>query len=654
MYETVKDLVVAIRKREFTPELFERVKAELAKKDIFRTIRKSVDESIYKEFDKEYCLYFRPQDASLLAEEPETEKKEDKGPKKKKEKVNSSYTNANIRYLVFGAGNDQYSEWVTPLHVNGFWEIYNNTLIRCTFKRDKEGKESEEREAILPQFLLPIERLLDIKTGRISVRLKYSINIGSSEIVWHERIFEKGTLSSNQKIIELSNYGIEVNSNNAKAVASFLSDVETTNIDRIPMKQVTASFGWIGENCKTFVPFAESPSFYALGDEEQKIFKAVEEHGNREAWLQAVRQAAGNKITRIFISAAASSLLIQPLGLLPYVVHIWGKSGTAKTVAMMVCASLFGKPENGSMIVSLNSTQNALLERAALLNCFPMLGDEYQTTEASQFRGNSDSLIYQFTEGVNRGRLRQDGTAQQGKTWHNCLLTTGEQPLIRQDSKQGSRNRTIELKAGTSLIQDGHTTAETVRKNYGFGSRPFIEYTIANIEGIKEHYFAQKQALDNSGITEKQSVAAACIITADWILEEISIYVKEPKGTAIVETLLNFLRREKDIDIAKDAYESTMNWITSNFSSFYLDPNSNKKTFGAIQQNGYALVYTDTLRNFFTSELHIDFEAVKTEWAERGWLAKTSQDRYIHSTKVHGGKATVFKIKYEQGASKEC
>ena len=224
MYETVKDLVEAIRKREFTPELFERVKAENSKRDIFGTIKKSVDEAVYKDFDDQYSLYFRPQDAALLTEKSDTKNKAKKKPEKKKQEVQNPGTNFNItnmRPLVFDDGEElkKYRYWFTPL-LKGFWEIFNNTLTWHTLKRDKDGNEREEQEIILSQFLLPIERLVDIKTGRVSVRLKYSVNVGNSEIVWHERIFEKGTLSSNQKIIELSNYGIGVNSNNAKAVAS--------------------------------------------------------------------------------------------------------------------------------------------------------------------------------------------------------------------------------------------------------------------------------------------------------------------------------------------------------------------------------------------------------------------------------------------------
>ena len=107
------------------------------------------------------------------------------------------------------------------------------------------------------------------------------------------------------------------------------------------------------------------------------------------------------------------------------------------------------------------------------------------------------------------------------------------------------------------------------------------------------------------------------------------------------------------IDIAKDTYDSTVNWITSNYVYFSLEPNVNKKTLGEFR-DGYALIYTDNLRKFFTTELHIDFNSIKKEWADRGWLVKNSQGRYMLSTTVHGGQALVYKVKYEQGPAEAC
>lgn len=59
------------------------------------------------------------------------------------------------------------------------------------------------------------------------------------------------------------------------------------------------------------------------------------------------------------MAASFASVLLEPLGCLSFVFHLWGGSGTGKTVGMMVAASVWGNPAEGALTRTLNSTPNA-------------------------------------------------------------------------------------------------------------------------------------------------------------------------------------------------------------------------------------------------------------------------------------------------------
>ena len=71
-------------------------------------------------------------------------------------------------------------------------------------------------------------------------------------------------------------------------------------------------------------------------------------------------------------------------------------------------------------------------------------------------QGNFDQLIYQITEGVDRGRARAYGGVEDTKTWKNSFIFTGEEPITKVNSGGGSKNRVIEIAIDGLLIEDGH------------------------------------------------------------------------------------------------------------------------------------------------------------------------------------------------------
>ena len=82
---------------------------------------------------------------------------------------------------------------------------------------------------------------------------------------------------------------------------------------------------------------------------------------------------------KIILAASFASVLLEPLGCLPFFVHLWGvDSGTGKTVALMVAASVWGDPAIGNYVKTFDGTVVGLEKTAAFLNELPLCLDELQ------------------------------------------------------------------------------------------------------------------------------------------------------------------------------------------------------------------------------------------------------------------------------------
>lgn len=98
-------------------------------------------------------------------------------------------------------------------------------------------------------------------------------------------------------------------------------------------------------------------------------------------------------------------------------------------------------------------TNNAMARTAAFLHHLPFAADELQQVE--QQWTDTNALIMQLTEGMDRSRAKARGGIEALTTWRNTFLFTGEQPITNQRSGDGVRNRVLEVEATGKLFDDG-------------------------------------------------------------------------------------------------------------------------------------------------------------------------------------------------------
>lgn len=431
----------------------------------------------------------------------------------------------------------------------------------------------------------PVQRLVNIDTDIEKLTIWYKRGKMVRSIV-----VEKSVLASPQSIIKLADRGIAVNSENAKSLIKYLSDLEAMNYSAIPEKRSVSRLGWIPKY--GFSPYVADLEFD--GDSQYRTaFESVKQHGDYKEWASVAQGARkGSQTARIVIAASFASALVEICGCLPFFVHLWSSdSGTGKTVALMVAASVWASPVIGAYIQTFNSTVVGREKMAAFCNSLPLCIDELQLGKDN--RGKQQFDVYALAEGVGRTRGTKTGGVEKTSTWRNCILTTGETPITASGAGAGALNRVvdIECKSGEAVIQNGNKTVETIKKHYGHAGKRFVAAIHEHGEDyVREVYQENYAELMTGDTTEKQAMAAALILTADYLADEWIFRSDEllewsmdqtPIGILDASDMRQFLLTKAQVNVNERAYEYLCDWIAANRNRFSADTVG--EIYGAVE-----------------------------------------------------------------------
>lgn len=519
--------------------------------------------------------------------------------------------------------------------VCGEWTA--NDLGVRTIRYDKNAMPVPYQACSHP--ILPVEILKNVDTAQERITLAYFKSAS-----WQQITVDRSVCANANKIVDtLSQFGIEVTSDNAKNMVRYISDCVGLNPATLNPKKAINRLGWVGNS---FTPYAEDIRYEGDMDYEV-VFRNVRQEGSFEAWKALCVPLRANLPLRMMMAASFASVLLEPLRVLPFVLHVWGTTGTCKTVALMVAMSIWGNPKMGGLVKTMNMTKNAIMRNAAFLCSIPFAGDELQTIK-DKWSGNFDQLIYQITEGVDRGRARAYGGVEDTKTWKNSFIFTGEEPITKVNSGGGSKNRTIEIAIDGPLVDDGHYVSSVVQENYGFAGRRFVEYLQGQeTETIIARYREIFDELCKLDTTDKQAMAMACLLLADEIA--VKLFFMDEEALQI-DQVKQYLQSAYEVDVAERAYQSVLNWAAKNPVRFE-DPKApdspNKgEVWGKIDEN-LLVLNRDVLLEFLNKN-GFDYTAVSKKWAERGYLVRNSQGKMVHQTRVYGIKSSYIKFKLPQ------
>lgn len=520
-------------------------------------------------------------------------------------------------------GTDEFSG-KTSFGLDG-WESLN-----CgAWIADKKGvrkKGAKVKASLSP--IQPIEILENASSGIEKVKLQYYKN-GKTRYL----ITDRNMIAAKSNIVRLASQGIEVTSENAGQLVSYLSDV--INLNPLPFSTAYSQMGWHGDY---FLPY-DSEIVFDGEEQNRHLYKSFCSKGDFETWRVGIASYRENICVRLAMAASFASVVLERIGALPFVLHLWGKSGTGKTVALMIAMSIWGNPTMGAAVRTLNMTQNAMLGQASFLNSLPFAGDELQTIKDRN--DNYDKLIMKCTEGIDRGRMIDGQRAAVTKRWKCAFLFTGEDKCTRPNSGAGVKNRCIEVEIDSELLNgEGNKAVALVETNYGHAGKKFIEKLRAiSSDSLRFEYNSTVSALaEFAGTEPKQAAAMSVMLLADKISRELFFPDEKPLSFTDV---LPYMATSEEIDISERAYAFIVDTIAKNNARFNSADNHGE-VWGGFKDGAVYFNSTELKRQL--QKEGFEFSSVSRSWAKRGRILKAKDGRSTISTTIDGIRARYIAV----------
>ena len=436
---------------------------------------------------------------------------------------------------------------------------------------------SLDGETVCPHPIMPIMRLCNIDAGVEKIKIAYS----RGGRAFRYLIVDRKTISSANKIVDLSDSGIAVTSESAKALVKYFAKIEQLNPELLPETECVTRMGWItqADEQLDFAPYIDSIAFDGEA-EYKKHYDSVKAVGDVRKWYEVIYHNIRLKsvAARMVFASSLASVLVKPLGCNCFWVHLWGETESAKTVLAMTAASIWGNPEIGDYIMTFNATTVGMEKTAAFYNNLPYILDELQIINDKR---DLDNLIYMLTEGSGRSRGNKLGGLDAVPKWKNAVITTGERPITTARSGGGSVNRVIEIECKEKFFDDPRHVANTVKANYGAFGKMFVQKLIKDGFGHAEELFDsyQKKLIADYDIMQKQAQSAALILTADTLMCEM-LGVEE---TALkTEEVAEFLKTKASVSVNPRAYEHICSFVALNSTRFVYNPDKPIDQWGVL------------------------------------------------------------------------
>lgn len=445
---------------------------------------------------------------------------------------------------------------------------------------------------------------------------------------WKRITVNREVLTNSSKIIALANQGVPVGSDNARLMSVYFNLLLAEFDERIPRNPARSVMGWVEQDGQQlFMPYSDGLSFD--GEDTYKyLYNSIRCRGTLQDWIDyTIPLRVSAPEIRLVMAAAFASPLIELIGENPFVLHLWGGTGTAKTVSLLIAASIFGDPKPGKLVRTMNMTANSMLSTAAFLNSIPFCGDELQTIK-SRWNNSYDQLIMQITEGIDRGRMRYN-QIEEVKSWKCSFIFTGEEPCVKAVSGGGVANRVVQIEVKEKLVDDGNAVANFYRTHYGAAAPEYIDALqsgLFDIEGMYRKYFAE--ILSKSDTTDKQAGAMALMLTGDKIAHDI-FWADEPDME--VDWIVKYLASAKQVDASERAYQYVCGVISENNANF---TDASRITWGKANEDGTVYFNKGVLSRIMT-EAGYDYDACKKAWERNGHIQKRSDGRYLHQIKLN-------------------
>ena len=491
-----------------------------------------------------------------------------------------------------------------------------------------------DMETVCPHPIMPVQRLVNIDTGIEKIKIAYYRKKG-----WRTAIFDRKTISSANKITELSDIGVSVTSESAKSLVKYFAKLEELNMDTIEETECTTRMGWISGNDEDelmFSPYVDSVVFDGEAN-YKRFFENVKCRGNLDLWVEFISEniRKGGLIARIVFASSLSSVLIKPLGCLPFFIHLWGETESGKSVLAMCAASIWANPEIGQYIQTFNATLVGMEKTAAFFNNLPLFLDELQIVSE---RKDFEKEIYMLTEGAGKTRGNKAGGVDLTPTWKNCIITTGEKPILTAKSGGGASNRVIEVECKEKFFNNPRAAANLVKANYGFLGKAFVAKLISTGFGHAEELFTEyyEQLIGEFDIMQKQAQSAALILTADKLATEM-LFVDTPSLSP--KDISDFLKTKASVSANPRAYEYVCEFVAANQNRFMGNAEFGE-VWGVMNESKDSVYIMKNKFNQICDDGGYNAQSLLSWLSDRGFIRRTDNKHYAVKKRI--GNANIW------------
>lgn len=481
--------------------------------------------------------------------------------------------------------------------------------------------------------VLPVERYINEETGKEKVKI-----IFYKENEWKEKIVDRSQLAISQKLLLLSDDGLDVTSENVRYYINYFNEI--MNINNIKKLDSISHIGWKDDD---FIPY-DSHGIFDGADDFKNIYKAINSKGNYQRWKECINDISKNKYIKIIMATTLASPLLEKINVLPFIVNVWSSaSGSGKTLSSMVAMSIWGNPNIGALRLSSNNTQNYYMTIASFMRNFTCYFDELQIVKNNK-SFDFEGLIMDLCNGTEKGRLNKNSQAREVKTWNNNFLFTNNDRMVNENAGEQIYNRVIDLEIRDKIVENGQDIARIITENYGFAGKEYIKY-IQNVgfDAIFERFkVINEEILTKTKATEKQSSLLAVILLADELGNE-SIFAEDTYKLKI-EDIEEYINDKDEIRTSIKAKTYILDIIASNPKKF--DSNSYNEFWGRKDNFNCMINLQILIREL--KKGGFEFNTVKKDWVDMKFLKPNSQGRYTHNTTVDGQKGTFVWLELPQ------
>lgn len=478
----------------------------------------------------------------------------------------------------------------------------------------------------------------DDKTEHISYQViaiskKYKGDITFIELIFQEKghwktmLVEANCIASRTDIVRLASQGLQVDSELARGLVSYLSAFNAANCD-IPVVSITKHYGW--QNDSEFLPGASLKMLLVDAGNIRKI----EPLGDLDSWRKQITPMRMYPVARLVLAASFAAPLLERLGIRSFIVHIFGPSQSGKTAAMVGAGSIW-LPRH-EIFTNFNATSVGIEFTLGYLKNLPVLIDERQIMQKV---ANLDYLVYMIGEGAGRTRGTRTGQVALPPKWKTIIITSGEHPLSSSQSNEGVKTRALEVYA-EKVIPDSpyasslHNIGDTC---YGHAGPAFIARLISysNLQNDYENRLTEIRSefanLPESYYAYLAVLSLADILSSQWIFE-VQEQIALQESNNMIQEIAGIIGTREENNEAKRAFEMIIDWVYQNryhFDDYTSDSqygidmnddieygtiNNGSERYGFIKDDGVYVIPT-TLEKFL-GEHHLSMERLKRDFAQ--------------------------------------